>query len=171
VFPDIRPPQHITAGFLRSMLPLVAWKPGNTDRANTATVADDPDLVLALAAGATYLVEALLMPAATTTANFKTAWTVPNSATGLKAVDGPSSTASNANADQITVRRGVHQFGTEILYSGVRNNNTLSFGVYEWGLITTSSAGNWALAWSQGTSNATATRLFGGSFVRAQRVA
>jgi len=172
-YPPISAGQRITAGLLTAMLPNVIVKPTTTARASTTTFANDPDLQTTLAANAQYYVEFRLMAAALSTADFRTQWTVPTGASGLKGVMGPAggSTPDN-NGDNLTVRLGVHQFGTAVVYQGARNDNTLAFYVNEWGVITTGAAGGTlALAWAQGTSNATATQLFGGSVMIVRRTA
>jgi len=172
-YPQILAGQRITSTMLRDMLPEVIVKPSTTARASTTTLANDPDLQMTLSANAMYFVEFEILAAATNTADFKTEWTVPSGSTGLKAVLGPSSSASTqSTADPTTVRMGCHQFGTDIVYAGVRDDNSLAFYCREWGVVTTSSTGGTlALAWAQGTSNATATQVFGGSVMRVRRVA
>lgn len=172
-YPPISAGQRITADLLTAMLPNVIVKPTTTARANTQTLTNDPDLRTTLEANAQYYVQFQLMAAATSAADFRTEWTVPTNAAGLKAVMGPAggSTPEN-NGDNLTVRLGVHQFGTDVIYQGARNDNTLAFYVQEWGVVTTgASGGTLALAWAQGTSNATATQLFGGSTMIVRRIA
>lgn len=170
-YPEITAGQKITAELLRSMLPEVIVKPGTTERASTTTLTIDPDLQFEGVAGAQYLIEFNLMPAALANTDFKTEWTVPNDASGLKAVLGPGSSAADGNADNIAMRAGVHQFGTDITYNGVRNNNANAFLVQEFGIVTLVSGGTIGLNWAQGTSNATPTILYGGSYMRVTRLA
>lgn len=170
-YPDIVAGQEITAELLRAMLPQTVWKTASTDRAATTTFADDEDLTMQLEASATYIVEFHLLYAALSAADFKTAWTVPSGAGGNRSAMGPGSTAADADADNITMRSGVHNYTTSVTYSGVRNSATNLAIAVETATLTTSSAGTLALQWAQATSNATATRLATGSRLRVWRIA
>lgn len=163
--------QTVTAALLSSMLPLEAYKTGNTDRLSTTTFVDDPDLTFDLEANAVYFVEFFLLMGATTAADIKTSWTVPSGAAGLKSVIGPGSAAVDANADNISMRTGVHGFTTQINYSGVRNATASLFRGYEHAIVTTFAAGTCAIRWAQVASDAAASRMSAGSYARAKRVA
>ncbi|MGW4493735.1 hypothetical protein [Streptomyces sp. NPDC004376] len=149
--------------------PVHRYKSATLDRA-TNTLADDPDLTVSLDAGAVYHVEFHLHFAATDTARFRTAWTVPSGATGNRSAVGPdqgqilSSTSSGG-----TGRYGVHNFTTACTY-GTRNDNTLQCTALEEANVTTTTAGVCALQWAQATTNATASRLAAGSFMRVTRI-
>ena len=169
-YPNILGLQSISATVLDSMLPLFEIKSGSTTRASTTTLADDPDLVLSLPAASTWEVEIWVQYAGLDTANIQTAWDAPSDATGLRQVLGPASNAVNTNADQISMRAGVHGFSTSVTY-GCARNSTNQQGFFERGLVTMNSAGNIALQWAQATSNATATQVDGGSIIRAWRLA
>ncbi len=172
IYPNIRAGQRATDELLRSMLPEIIVKPANTDRASTTVPAIDPHLQLAADAGAVYLVEFKLWPAALLAADFKTSWAVPAGATGSKGVIGPSSTASSGSADQITMRAGVDGFAVEVTYSGVRDSGSSAFVVLESGIVTVGgTAGAIGLSWAQGTSSATAARLAVGSTMTVYRLA
>jgi hypothetical protein len=154
------------------MLPQVIVKPTMTERASTTTTTIDPDLQFEGEAGATYLVEFNLIPAAIQDADFRTTWIVPSGASGLKNVLGPASNATtNSNADNITMRAGVHGFGTNVAYAGVRDGNTVAFTVQEFAVVTLTDAGTVGIAWAQNTSNATGSRLYNGSWMRVTRLA
>ena len=171
-FPPTPAGTRIDAALLQSMLPEVIVKPSTTDRASTTTLTIDPDLQFEGLAGATYLVEFNLMPAAIQAAGFRTEWSVPADASGLKNVLGPASNATpNNNANGITMRAGVHQFGTDMTYAGVRDDNGLAYLVQEFGIVTLVTAGTIGISWAQVNSNATATRLFLGSWMRVTRMA
>jgi hypothetical protein len=149
--------------------PVYRYKPANTDRTNS-TLADDPDLTVMLDANAVYRVEFHLHYAATDTARFRTAWTIPTGATALRSAVGPdqgqilSSTSSGG-----TGRYGVHQPGTACIY-GTRNDNTSQCFALEEGTVFTTAAGTCALQWAQSTTNATASKLGAGSSMRVTRV-
>ncbi|WP_051797719.1 hypothetical protein [Streptomyces sp. NRRL S-337] len=170
-YPVLLAGQRITAALLASMLPLEQWKTANTDRAATTTFADDPDLTVSLEANATYRVEMYLHYAALDAARFKTMWNVPVNWTGLRSAIGPdqgqilSSTSSGG-----TGRWGVHNLSTACTY-GTRDHATNQCVAIEEGVVTTIAAGTLALQWAQATSNATATRLGSGSYMRVKRLA
>lgn len=169
-WPQIRAGSEVLAALLDEMLPEVIVKDSNTSRASTATATLDPELQFTGEASGIYLIEFNLMPAATTTADFKTKWEVPSGSSGLKTALGPGSTASDGDADNIAMRAGVHLFSTEVLYSGVRNDNSKAYLVQEFGVITLATAGTIGLSWAQNTSNATAAILYAGSWMRATRL-
>lgn len=171
VYPVVLAGQRVTAALLTSMLPLEAYKTGATTRTSTAVMDDDPDLFVDLEASATYAVTFELFFGAILAEDIRTEWAVPSGATGFKGVHGPGSTATDANADNIAMRSGVHGFTTDVVYSGVRNDNTLANYVREWGHVTTTNAGVLGLNWAQGTSGLTGTVLFAGSSLIAKRMA
>lgn len=151
--------------------PLFKYKAAHTDRPSTTTLTDDPDLTMPLDANAVYVVEFHLHYAATDTARFRTAWTVPASAVGTRSSVGPdqgvilSSTSAGGAG-----RWGVHNFGTTATY-GTRDSATNQCAAVEEATVITTTAGTCALQWSQVTSSATATRLAQGSWMRAVRLA
>lgn len=175
VYPVLSAGQRITAALLTSMLPITVIKPGDTTRTSTTTVADDPDLTLALEANATYLVEFFIIMGAETDEDFKSDWNVTGSTTptGFKGVLGPGSTVADSNADNIAMRAGVHGFGTDITYSGTRSAtlNNQFCSVREWGYVITTTTANIAYRWAQGTSGTTGTILAAGSTLLARRIA
>lgn len=150
--------------------PVVRTKSAHEDRSNS-TFALDGDLQVTLAANAVYLIELDLMLGGGTTGDVQTRWTAPAGASGLKTVLGPATNASNSLADQISMRAGVHGFTTAVQYSGVRNSNLNMFGVREWSLVTTTSAGVLGLEWAQfATDAATPARVGAGSMLTATRL-
>lgn len=149
------------------------YKAAHTDRASTTTLADDPDLTMALDSGSTYLIEFHLFVGGAT-GLIKTAWTVPGDATGLKGVQGPASTVAGdsspqSGADDINMRSGSHGFGTAVVYGRRNVFSNLVYAV-ETGTVSTVTGGTCALSWAQNTSNATAARVGLGSWMRATRI-
>ncbi|MFD5057438.1 hypothetical protein [Streptomyces sp. NPDC058394] len=171
-YPAIPAGQRITAALLASMLPLDAYKTAPTLRTSTTTFADDPDLVLALEAGATYWVEMWIKYAAVTAEQFKTTWTVPVGATGGRSRIGVSATVNDTSSGgpQGDGAFGHHNFSTSLTY-GTRNSASNLSVAYEQGSVVTTTAGNIALAWAQGASGATGTLVGSGSYMRARRIA
>ena len=171
MYPEIRAGVRPTAALLAAMMPLIVVKEITEERTSTTTLTIDSELQFEGVAGGKYLVEFNLIPAATSAAGFVTEWVVPLGASGFKNVLGPASNASNANADNITMRAGTHGYGTDVPYAGVRNSNTDGVTVQEWSVITLGNAGTVGLAWAQNSSSGTASRLFTGSWMRATRLA
>lgn len=172
-YPPIAAGQRITAGLLTSMLPIEVVKQAHTDRTNTTVLTLDPELQMTLAANATYFVEFFVLAGGSTTGDLKTNWQTPAGASGLKSVEGPATgSTANSNADNSTVRIGVHGFDTDIAYNALRNGTGLLFRVYEHAVVTTAgTAGVCGLRWSQNAVDATnATRVAAGSFMRVKRV-
>lgn len=170
-YPEIYAGAKLTAARLDAMIPEIIVKTETTERASTTTLTLDPELQFEAEANASYYVHCYLMPAGLLAAGFKTEWQIPGDANMLKSVLGPSSTANNSQANDITVRMGVHQAGTDMVYSCVRDGPTLGFLVQEYGLVHMVSAGTVGLAWAQNSSNSTPTRLFASSFMVVRRVA
>ncbi len=170
-YPDIAAGRPVTAALLRSMLPEIVYKATIDTRTNN-TLALDTELFVTAEANASYMVEFVLEPAAVTAEGFKTDWVVPAGSSGFKGVLGPSSTASNSNADLITMRAGVHAFVTAVPYAGVRNNANAAFSVRESGVVTTAgTAGTIGIRWAQNTTGATGAKLLSGSYMKVYRVA
>lgn len=171
-YPAIFAGQRITAALLTSTLPLDAYKTTSTVRTSTTAFADDPDLILALEANATYWVEMWIKYAAVTAEQFKTTWTVPVGAGGGRSRIGVSSTVSDTGSggpagDGVF---GHHQFATSITY-GTRNSASNLSVAYEQGSVITTTAGNLALSWAQGAAGAAGTMVGSGSYIRARRIA
>ncbi|MFJ3948972.1 hypothetical protein ACIPXV_02735 [Streptomyces libani] len=151
------------------------YKAANTDRNNTTTRTADPDLTMALDANAVYAVEFHLFVGGPASGLMVTSWIVPPSATGLKGAHGPSSTAAGVDTltnagDNVPGRFGSHGFATAVTY-GRRDSNTNLLYAVETGTVITTSAGTCAISWAQSASNATATRMGLGSWMRATRIA
>lgn len=158
---------------IESTLSNYAFKVGTTTRANTTTVADDPDLRMFLQPNSTYFVEFFLTVAAIAAEDIKTAWSVPAGVLSTtKRVIGPGSAALENNADNIAVRLATHVYATTVLYNGVRNSLALQFQVQEVGIVRTGgTAGYVALQWAQGTTGATGATVNADSFCRATLIA
>ncbi|MET8694678.1 hypothetical protein ABZV65_19295 [Streptomyces bauhiniae] len=149
--------------------PIYRYKTVTLDRTSN-TLTDDPDLTIQLDAGAVYKVEYHLHYAATDAARFRTAWTVPPAAAGNRSAIGPDQAQIlSATSSGGTGRWGVHNFGTACIY-GTRDSNNNQCVALEEALVTTTSAGTCALQWAQQNTNATASRLAAGSFMRVTRI-
>src|SRR4051812_30104463 len=131
-YPVVYAGQRITATLLSSMLPLEAYKQTSLTRTATTTLADDPDLVIALEANATYFVEFFIKYAAVATEQFKPAWTVPSGASGGKARMGVSSAVNDSTTGGPfgDGAFGQHAFATSLTY-GPRNSTGNQVGAWE----------------------------------------
>jgi hypothetical protein len=142
------------------------YKTSDLGRASTVTLSNDPDLITAVVTGAVYLVYFHLITSGGSGAsagNFKWDWQTPGSS------------VFNYEATYNTVTPNF--VGQELVNSpsvaiiaqtnGVSNNNPVRGS----GLLTTTSAGNFALQWAQGTSNGTNSFLRARSFMTVQRIA
>lgn len=155
--------QTLTGSFLNNALlnvtPLIAVKAGDTSRSNTASRTADPDLVVALLANLTYTVDSYLMYDAGA-GLFQVYWTVPAGATVTGAPWGLDTAVTAATVGGIRVPptgAAVGSGGSGTVVSARPTAN----------VIMGSTAGNLTLTWAQNTSNATATILKAGSWIRA----
>lgn len=170
-YPAITAGQKLTVALLLSMLPMDLYKTANLTRASTTTLADDPDLTVALSANATYSVEMSLFYGAIDAERFKTDWTVPSGATGYRTcVGADQGVILSAGTSGGQGRWGVHNFNTASTY-GTRNSNSLFCYALERGLVTTTNSGTLALQWAQATSGTTGAVLAAGSYMRVKRIA
>lgn len=169
IWPFYTAGQKLAAADLAAGQSLIAYKTASTDRSSTITFSDDPELTFTLAANAVYIIEFYLFYAGNT-GLMQTKWTVPAGASGNRSAMGPGSAATDANSNNISMRSGVHAYTTAVLY-GNRGTASLNQSIaVETALVTTTTAGACALSWTQGTSNAAATRMGAGSWARALRI-
>lgn len=177
-YPSIAAGQTITAGLLTGLVGNEVVKQANTDRSNTTTLVNDPELAVVLEANAVYKVEFDLLVSGRNSVtgslggDFKTEWSTPAGSTGLKSVFGPGSgQPTQANADGTPPRYGVHVFDTDMTYSMVRNSTASLVVVREWcDQFVTTGSGTLSIAWAQGVAHATATRIAAGSVLRYRRI-
>ncbi|MFG2352572.1 hypothetical protein [Streptomyces sp. NPDC048521] len=154
-----------------------AYKPSDTNRASTTTFTDDPDLTMPLDANAVFRVKfelnytAIDQVSGSAAGRFKTAWTTPAGATGVRsAVGADQGTVLSSTSSGGQGRWGVHNFTTAATY-GDRDSTVNQVFAMESGTVFTTSAGTVALQWAQAVANASATRLAAGSFMRVTRLA
>ncbi|MEU9498258.1 hypothetical protein [Streptomyces sp. NPDC048196] len=157
-------------------LPRFVYKAAATDRASTTTRTADPDLTMTLDANAVHIVEFHLLVGGPSGGLMVTSWNVPSGATGLKGAHGPASTAAGVDTltnagDNISGRFGSHGFTTTVTYGRRDSNTNLLYAIETGTVITGASSGTVAIAWAQSASNATATRMGLGSWMRATRIA
>lgn len=171
IYPDVQVGDLVTADLLDSMQPVYVAKGSDEARTSTTTLADDAELIITLAASATYYVQMEVGCSADAAGDIKTAWNLSAGidTTGGRRVEGPGSTSNDANSDNVTTRWGIHGFTTSITY-GARTG-AAGMHIRETAYVTTSTGGTITLQWAQATSSLTATTVSARSFIRAERIA
>lgn len=135
---------------------------------NSTTLQDDDALTFTLVAGRRYLVEFCLSVQGPTAGDFKTAWSVPVDATGIKDAVGPANTGSAGfvGRDDTNGRFSYHGFTTVVGY----HIDTLGTSIREKGWVESATGGTLVLQWAQQTANATATQINSQSYLLITRV-
>jgi hypothetical protein len=161
--------QRWTAALAQRMTSPEAWKTTDTSRSSTTTTTSDPDLQLAVEADALYGFMMFLYftgPGASASITaLRINIVVPSGATGVFSADGMASLATAGFKDD---QHSGFTSGADNQFSapgGATPASVLIFGTID----TSSTAGTVGLSWAQGTSNATATVLKAGSFMRLTR--
>ncbi|HEY6021927.1 MAG TPA: hypothetical protein VIY48_19285 [Candidatus Paceibacterota bacterium] len=143
-----------------------AIKSATTARASTTVLANDPHLVLSLAANATYELSGFLeyngQP--TAGADFKMDWTIPAGSTLQYARNGYISNSVTQTDQVVTDEATIRVLGT---FGTTTNVSANIKGV----LVTGGTSGNIQLRWAQNVSNAIATSLLINSFIKLERIA
>lgn len=143
-----------------------AYTPTDQTVNNTVTLVNSTNLVLSLAASASYIFDTLIMIDTNATADFQYNFALPSGAFIRQ-----SFWASN-NADT-TTNAGIYHFAADLAASIIGGVAT---GTYMSGrptgiIITGVTAGNCQFQFAQNTANASNTVLKGGSWLHLRRVA
>jgi hypothetical protein len=143
---------------------------------SSTTLVNDTHLTLTVAASASYTFELMLMAQSaggSAAGDFKAGFTFPAAAschfmgTGPNNADLPGSSSSNSNGEWIA--RNNATSGSSTIPYGMSG---IPIGIRMTGLlITGANSGSLRLQWAQGASDANATTLLTGSFMRMTRVA
>jgi hypothetical protein len=135
--------------------------------ASSTTYASDTQLVLALAANATYMFRSLISYATPLAAGIEMRFSYSGSSSGLWT---PNFLNGNTSGDTATVRRTSVNIGTgQGSQSGI-DSSTYIVAEPE-GIINTTTAGNLTFDWAQYVSTASNTTVGANSFIYAKRVA
>ncbi|MFJ8685052.1 hypothetical protein [Micromonospora wenchangensis] len=140
------------------------YKTADTSRSSTTTLTADPDLAVAVAAGAVYLMSAYIPHTYNAAGDFKFGWSgpagasMPNWQADWRTTDGTE--VSGAFTD-ITSTVPITSA------SGSLNQPVWCHGL----LIVGATAGTFAFTWAQNTSNAAASIVRAGAVLRLERVA
>lgn len=147
---------------------IFALKTADESISSSTTLQNDDELRVAVVAGAKYTMEAFLIytGAADPAGGLKLGWTGPSGATmkwanfGVTQNVSPTLVNYNVVVESIGGGRGVGTNGAAEMSSRPCGQLTVS-----------STAGNLQLQWAQGTSNATATVVKAGSWIKIVRIA
>ena len=155
--------QRVTAAQLTLMEPLLVYKLAAEAVTSSTTLQNDDELFLPVAANAFYILDCWIQFNALVGADIKIAWTVPTSATMNYSALGTGPT-------------NYTDYDTSVVSSGTarpaKGNAPTPQAISSRGhLQTSSTAGTLQLQWAQNTSNATATSVLAGSWIRLNRVA
>jgi hypothetical protein len=153
-------------------VPVAVFKPSNTSRNTTTSVADDPDLILPVAASTTYEVRGVIFydGPATGTGDIKWTFSLPSGATGQYQMIHQNLTAGTAGMWQINWTDGPNLTTTQANTQGTGSPNILAM-TFSGLLAVAGTAGNLTFRWAQNTSNGTNTRVYQQSYMVAQRIA
>jgi hypothetical protein len=161
----------VTTLNVEKTVPEAARRTSNLTRNNTATLADDTQLFVAVAANAVYKVDAYLIYTSSVNADIIVGWTGPSGATFDWVTGGFPTTASASAIDGVIRRQnlslaqsqGIGGVGT----AGSDDRVAMPSGV----LVTSTTAGNLTLQWAQGAPEVSDTTLLANSVLIAQRIA
>lgn len=150
------------------MTVLIAHKASTEDRASTTTLANDTDLVVAVSANTTYIVEGYIGSYSVDIGGVRTRaqwdFTLPAGASGEYGFWG----ASNGSAAGNGVRTysggdNVLSWTTNVVLSGPSTAYTTHW--IHGTLVVGGTAGNFQFRWAQATSSANISQIFAGSFL------
>lgn len=148
---------------------VVAYKSGDESVTSSATLQNDDVLVLPVVANARYIMDSQFFYTGAgdgATGGFKIGWTGPSGATMLWANYG---TTQNLSPTLVNYNVVVESIGGG---RGVGTNGATVMSCVPKGVLNTgANSGSLQLQWAQGGSNATATVLKAGSWIRLTRIA
>jgi len=145
-------------------MPQVVYKPGDTSRSNTTTLAADPDLTVPLASNAAYWLHVFLLYEGSATASQGLKWnfTVPSGA-NLRY----HATFTDTSNAQVT---GNAYTGAATPAGGTNGAGVLRGASLHGTLTVSSTSGSFTLQWAQNVSEAAAVTLHGQSAMYLQRI-
>lgn len=162
--------QQPTAGQINDLLPLFAYKTADESLTSNTTNQDDDHLVLTVAANTVYTLYGVLKYSADSAADLKMGFVGPTGATLDWGCHGLLSTATGISGSVAMDAQAITQ--TAFLLGGSTTGNTqLMIAVVFGLLITSATAGTFKLQWAQSSSNATATIMRAGSFLKLNKCA
>jgi hypothetical protein len=168
VYPVLSAGQRITAGLLTEMLPLSARKTTSTQRTNTTTLTNDPELVVTLAVGGVYEMTGKLLYRAHSSADLRVTFSGPLNSFVDYTAHGLLVGASGTTGD---VAHTHFWLGNQLTLGGAAAENTTQLTAFLHGYVNAGAGGPWALQWAQNTANAVGTILVINSFLTYRRIA
>lgn len=133
-------------------------KSASETRQSGATLADDTDLLFAVAASTKYRIRGTVFFDTTAAADFKYGWAIPASPTLVRIFR--SDAVAGAAPAEIAV--DVANVATVTLAGSGTTGGLVTFTYL---LHNGSTAGNWSFQWAQGTSTAADTTVLAGSYI------
>lgn len=169
-YPSLFAGQKLTAALLQSMIEDWTIKAGTSTRTSTVTVTPDAELTaIALPLGTHYVEFRGLMAGAVgaATGGFQCVWNFTGTASGFRTTLGMAAGSATASTGTIMRTSSANLTSTGQTYG----TYTGQLHIIETAIVTVSVAGNLSIDWAQGVSNATATTLAPGSYVKWKQVA
>lgn len=157
-----------TVSGVRYGSPEVVVKPSPTVRNNTAVLADDPHLKMAVDPNAAYIVEAMLVYTATAAADVRMQWTGPAGSSYLGSPDAVASADTSGGVAATIDRRGI-ALGSGTAHGGAGGQSLIARPV---GRFATGATGGYlTLQWAQQVAEASDATMLAYSWLKLTRVA
>lgn len=153
---------RILASVMQGAIPLAVIKAADESVTSSTTLQNDDELLLSVAANASYLFFCYLDYEGASAGDLKISWSVPTSAT-LRFAQIGQTAASAATTSATGIESTAYSFGAD---AAATLNALLMHGT----LLTSSTAGTLQLQWAQGTSSGTATKVHAQSFLALWRI-
>lgn len=150
-----------TAAQLDDLAPRYAYKTGTETVNNTATLQNDDDLFLTVAASTRYDFELFIVYNSGTTPDLKLGWTLPTGATNrymYQFFDGTNWVAAAGGTAVPTAGVALGGFGADL---PARFKGTLNIST---------TAGTMQIQWAQNTANASNTSILSGSELKLTKI-
>ncbi len=158
-------------------------KPSDELRNTTTTMTDDSDLTVALDAGTTYFIDAMVQGCSNATAQFKYSFVYTGTITSAATYEGTMNAAAPSTGGAGDSLGPAYNFGAGLNFTtpSVRANTGsgasggvgtagTSEGGHIRGFITTNSSGNLKVQWAQNVSNGGDTSVLKGSYIGIAKV-
>jgi len=171
VYPLVAAGLTITAQMLNDMQPEVVYATAVQSVTNSTTLQNDSELVVALLANASYVVEVVASFDVTAASNLKTQWLVPTGSTGMRQCIGATGTSGTftSRVDCAGKFEPV-RFGTNSV--SILDTSGNGQPVFETGVVNVGpTAGNVRFQWGQNTAQNVALNRQTFSFMRVTRFA
>lgn len=149
----------------------VKIKQSDESRSSTTTMTDDSELTVALAAGTTYFIEAMIVANSGATPDLKYSFVYTGTLTDAATFESAGDAAAPNTGGAGDSLAPCHSLGgSNLITPRVRTRNgsntagTLEVGHIR-GVLITNTAGNLKIQWAQNTSDASNTTVYKGSYI------